>query len=79
MGRSCSALFYYIDLRLKNCQPNQTRMETNYSWKDTVGVLSGAESVKVEHAITVPDRTLITIGLTILLTAIFSGVVKKLM
>jgi len=54
-------------------------MEQKYDWKDTVGVLSGAESVKVEHAITVPDRTLITIGLTILLTAIFSSLVKKLM
>lgn len=54
-------------------------METKYNWQDTVGVLSGAESVKVEHAVTVPDRTLITIGLTILLTAIFSGLVKKLM
>lgn len=54
-------------------------METKYNWQDTVGVLSGAESVKVEHAVTVPDRTLITIGLTVLLTAIFSGLVKKLM
>lgn len=53
-------------------------METGYNWQDTVGVLAGKESVKVEHAVTVPDRTLITIGLTILLTALFTGVIKKI-
>jgi hypothetical protein len=54
-------------------------MDTKYNWQDTVGVLSGAESVKVEHSFIVPDRTLITIGLTILLTALFSALVKKVL
>lgn len=49
--------------------------------EDTIGglggVLSGKEAVKVDHSFSVPPQTIAAIAIGILLTAVFTGLIKK--
>lgn len=49
--------------------------------EDTIGgiggVLSGKEAVKVDHSFSIPPATLAAIAISILLTAVFTGLLKK--
>jgi len=47
--------------------------------QDTVNVLSGKESLKVEHIFTVPTSTVLMLGLGFVLTIVLTGLIKKAM
>lgn len=49
------------------------------TWQDTIGVLSGKESVKVEHIFEVPTQTVVMIALGFVATVILTGLLKKAM
>lgn len=51
----------------------------NSDIQDTVNVLSGKESLKVEHIFTVPTSTVLMLGLGFVLTIVLTGLIKKAM
>jgi len=44
---------------------------------DTLEVLGGKESMKMDHTFFIPNQTLFAIGATIVLTALITRLVKK--
>ncbi|HPE83355.1 MAG TPA: hypothetical protein PLV43_06540 [Aequorivita sp.] len=51
----------------------------NANIQDTVNVLSGKESLKVEHIFEIPTQTIVMLGLGFLLTVVLTGLIKKAM
>lgn len=63
----------YTPLFLRKKRMNPNSIDT----ADLGRVLSGQESFKVEHIVTVPNRTLVVIGVTSILITVFTSLARR--